>query len=161
MEPLLLAVNGWLDTVGLVDWARTSAHVYSWANVAHVIGVVMLLGGIGVVDLRLLGLWKNLPLIPLANALTPIAVAGLILQALSGTVLFAADGEALAASGAFQLKLGLLALVLSNAVLFRWHWRAAARRVRYAPPPLARASAAISLILWIGIATVGRLIAYY
>ncbi len=161
MEALLLVVNGWLDALGLVDWARTSAHVYPWANVLHVIGVVMLLGAIGVIDLRVLGAWKRLPLVPLSDALTPIAVAGFLLQAASGTILFAADGDALAASGAFQFKLILLAFVVANAALFRWHWRSAAGRDLYAPPPFARASAAASLVLWLSIATVGRLIAYY
>ncbi len=161
MEPLLLALNGWLDTLGLVDWARGSASVYPWANVLHVLGIVMLVGGIGVVDLRVLGLWKRLPLVALSQALTPIAVAGFILQAASGLVLFAADGVALAASETFQAKLGLLTLALGNAALFRLHWRAASQRDLYAPPPLARASAALSLALWVAIATVGRLIAYY
>lgn len=161
MEPLLLALNGWLDSVGLVDWARGSASVYPWANVLHVLGIVMLVGGIGVVDLRVIGLWKRLPLVPLSEALTPVAVAGFVIQAASGLILFAADGVALAASDTFQIKLILLALVIANAVLFRWHWRGAAGRDLYEPPPLARLSAAVSLTLWVAIATVGRLIAYY
>ncbi len=161
MEGLLLAFNGWLDAIGLVDWARGSATVYPIANVLHVLGAIMLVGGIGVVDLRVIGLWRRLPLVPLSEALTPVAVAGLVLQALSGVILFAADGEALANSATFTAKLALLAIALGNAALFRWHWRGATGRDFYAPPPLARWSAMFSLSLWVAIATVGRLIAYY
>lgn len=161
MEQLLLAVFGWLEALGIVDWARGSASVYPWANVLHVLGVVLLVGGIGVVDLRVLGFWRQLPLGALSQALTPIAVAGLLLQVCSGLVLFAADGEALAASDTFELKLILLALALANAAAFRLHWRRKGPGARYAPSPLERGSALVSLLLWLAIATVGRLIAYY
>lgn len=159
MEAALLALNGWLDAIGLVEWARGSAHVYPWANVLHVIGVALLVGGIGVVDLRVAGLWRALPLEPLSRALTPVAVAGLILQAASGLVLFAADGEALAVSSTFHLKLGLLALALLNAAAFRLQWRTYGRTGQLTR--LARASALLSLLLWLAVATAGRLIAYY
>ena len=159
MEPALLALNGWLDAIGLAGWARGSAHVYPWANVLHVLGVVLLVGGIGIVDLRIIGLWRDLPLQELSNALTPVAMAGLALQATSGLVLFAADGEALAASDVFHLKLSLLSVALLNAAAFRLHWRRGGRsRV---PSGLVRASAMLSLLLWMGVATTGRLIAYY
>ena len=75
-------------------------------------------------------------------------------------MLFAADGEALARSFTFHLKLILLALVLVNAAAFRWHWRRAAGE-GYVPSRLARISALVSIGLWLAIATVGRLIAYY
>lgn len=160
METALLALNGWLDTLGLVDWARGSAAVYPWANVLHVIGVVLLVGGIGIVDLRIAGWWRALPLEPLSRALTPVAVAGLAMQAASGLVLFAADGEALAASDTFHLKLGLLFVALLNAAAFRFgsQWSVNGGSE---PGALARASALLSLLLWLAVATAGRLIAYY
>ena len=161
MEQLLLAVFGWLEALGIVDWARGSASVYPWANVLHVLGVVLLVGGIGVVDLRVLGCWRELPLLALSRALTPIAVAGLVLQAGSGLVLFAADGVALAASDTFALKLQLLGLALINAAAFRLHWQRKAVGTGHAPSALERSSALVSLLLWLAIATVGRLIAYY
>jgi hypothetical protein len=160
VESLLLAVNGWLDAAGLVDWARGNAWAYPIANVLHVLGAVMLVGGIGVVDLRIVGLWRRLPLVPLSEALTPIAIAGAVLQVASGAVLFAADGTALSASTTFQVKLVLFALALGNAALFRLHWRRAAKNDLYAPPGLLRASALLSLSLWLSIAVAGRLIAY-
>lgn len=159
METALLALNGWLDAAGLVAWARSSAHVYPWANVLHVIGVVLLVGGIGVVDLRVAGLWRALPLEPLSRALTPFAIAGLVVQGASGLVLFAADGAALAGSGTFQIKLGLLGLALLNAAAFRLRGRRG--RGNRTPGGLLRASALLSLLLWLAIAVAGRLIAYY
>lgn len=158
----LLAVEGWLAAIGLVDWAKGSAHVYPVANVAHVLGAIMLVGGIGIIDLRVIGLWRRLPLVALSAALTPVAVAGLALQAGSGLVLFAADGEALARSWVFHAKLVLLALALANAAAFRLYWRRAARRGGGDAPRLpARLLAFASLAVWITIVAGGRLIAYY
>lgn len=161
MEGALLALAGWLQVVGIEDWARGTPWVYPWANVLHVIGVAMLVGGIGVVDLRVAGLWHRLPLAALSRALTPVAAAGLALQVASGLVLFAADGVALSASGTFHAKLALLALALANAAAFRLWWRRRAANDSFAPPALARVSAVVSLSLWLSIATLGRLIAYY
>lgn len=157
MEPALLALNGWLDAVGLVDWAKGSAHAYPWANVVHVIGVVLLVGGIGVVDLRILGAWQRLPLAALSAALTPVAVAGLVLQAASGLILFAADGPTLAASVTFQIKLVLVTLALLNAALFRLRLQTAGDSASLPE----RLSAGTSLALWLAVAVLGRLIAYY
>lgn len=161
METVLLVLNGWLDAIGIADWARGGATVYPIANVLHVLGVVMLVGAIGVVDLRIVGLWRGLPLGPLSRALTPVAVAGLLVQAASGLVLFAADGEALAGSTTFHAKLALLALALANALAFRLRWRRTGPDELSPPAPLERASALLSLALWVSIATLGRLIAYY
>lgn len=161
MEAALLALNGWLETAGLAEWARGGVHVYPWANVLHVLGVVLLIGGIGIVDLRIAGLWRQLPLDALSWALTPIAVAGLALQFGSGLVLFAADGAALAGSETFHWKLSLLALALLNATAFQIRWRRLPRSRSRTPDLPARAAALLSLLLWLTIAVLGRLIAYY
>jgi hypothetical protein len=161
VEGALLALAGGLQSAGIEQWARGTPWAYPWANVLHIVGVVMLVGGIGVVDLRVAGLWGRLPLEALSRALTPIAVAGLALQFASGLVLFAADGAALAASGTFHAKLVLLAVALANAFAFRAYWRRHRSGGSFAPPVLARISAVFSLTLWLAIATLGRLIAYY
>lgn len=137
-------------------WARQSSLAYPAANLVHLLGLVMLVGGIGLLDLRVAGLFRALPIEPLSRALTPIALSGFALMALSGPVMFAADAAALAGSGAFRWKLLLIALALANAAAFRLLWRG-----RLAdPPPAARAMALASLLLWLGIATLGRMIAY-
>src|SRR3546814_7788223 len=79
----------------------------------------MLVGGIGVVDLRVVGLWRRLPMAELSRALTPVAVAGLVLMAASGSILFAADGPALARPAIFERKLLIIAAALAHAAAFR------------------------------------------
>ncbi len=160
MDAALLAYAQWLDAVGVGQWARGSAWVYPLVNSVHLLGLVMLVGGIGVVDLRLAGLWRAIPAAPLSRALTPVALGGLALLVVSGTVLFAADGTALARSDTFHRKLVLIALALANALLFRLVWQRRVEAGEEVPPLIGRASALASLSLWLAVGTLGRLIAY-
>lgn len=154
MEALLLAGAQVLDAAGIGGWARGSARVYPIANVVHVLGVIALVGAIGIVDLRLAGAWRALPLQPLVRALTPVATGGLLVLFPSGVLLFAADGVSLSHSTEFQLKLGLLVIAICNAALFRWRWRGGEAGAAD------RALAVGSLMLWVAIVITGRMIAY-
>lgn len=151
LGPLLGRLAATLDQAGVGRAIGEAALVYPLANVAHVLGVVLLVGGIGVVDLRLLGAWRALPMPALSRALTPVAIAGVALLALSGALMFAADAKALSGSATFRWKLVLIALGLANALLFRrLDGRLAA----------ARWLAAGSLALWLTVGFLGRWIAY-
>ena len=159
MDAALTAAAAWLEASGFSSWAKESPSAYPVANVVHLLGLVMLVGGIGVIDLRAAGLWRAIPLAPLVRALTPVAIAGIFVLAGSGSVLFAADARALATSDTFQLKLLLIVAALANAFLFRLFWGRAIALTGEAPRP-ARLMATISLLLWLGVATAGRMIAY-
>lgn len=101
-------------------FARGSAWAYPAANLIHLLGLVLLLGGIGVVDLRIIGFFRMLPLDAVMRALTPIAIGGLAMLALSGPILFAADAAALARSDIFARKPALIGIALLNAAGFHW-----------------------------------------
>lgn len=142
------------EASALGAWARGSALAYPVANSVHLLGLVLLLGSIGLLDLRLLGAFPGLALSALARALTPLGLAGLALLALTGALLFAADARALVHNPAFRWKLALIAAALLNAFAFRALWRGGA------PSAPLRAMALASLGLWLAVATLGRFIAY-
>lgn len=156
----LLALAASLEATPLGAWARGSAIGYPLANLAHLLGLVMLVGAIGVLDLRLLGLFRRLPPGALAQALIPLAAAGVGLMILSGLVMFAADAGALIRSPLFRWKLALIAAALCNVAAFHLLWRRRLESWSAAPPPAARLAAAASLGLWLAAAALGRLIAY-
>ncbi len=160
MEGILLAAAGWLDAIGFGPWARGSGLVYPVANTLHLLGLVMLVGGIGVVDLRVAGLWRSIPIEPLSRALTLVAIIGLAVMVASGTVLFAADGRSLAGSGIFHVKLVLIVLALANAIAFRWIWGDRIGGWLGQVPVAARVMAVTSILLWLAVGTMGRWIAY-
>jgi len=159
LEPLAQAIAA-LEASPFGTWARGSSYAYPLANLIHLAGLIMLVGGIGLLDLRLAGAFRSLPVWSLEAVLTPIAIAGLLLMAPSGLVMFAADARALSGSDAFRLKLLLIALALANAVAYRLVWRRQIADRAGEAPGLARAMALASLLLWLAVATLGRLIAY-
>ena len=139
-------------------WAGSDA--YPIANLVHILGLVMLVGGIGILDLRLVGLFRRIPAAALASALTPIAVTGLVLMIPSGATMFAADAEALVNSSTLRTKLVLIALALANAIAFRFLWQGRIEQWDESPPVWGRAMAATSIFLWLSVAGLGRWIAY-
>jgi hypothetical protein len=148
---------GWVEASVFGHWVRGSGTVYPVANIIHLFGLVALIGGIGVVDLRLLGVFRRLPLKVLSAALTPVGVGGLVLLALSGPVLFAADARALINSNVFLWKLSLIVIAIFNALLFRRLWR---KRRSERVTPTMRMLGGLSIGLWLTIMVLGRLIAY-
>ncbi|MDP1873274.1 DUF6644 family protein [Phenylobacterium sp.] len=154
------ALAALLEASALGQWARGSAVAYPVANVAHLLGLVLLLGGIGVVDLRLAGLWRGLPVQTLSRALTPWAVGGLILLAASGSVMFAADAGPMVSSNIFRAKVALIVVGLLHAVLFHWVWRRRMADWETSPPLAGRLMAVGSLGVWLTVGALGRLIAY-
>jgi hypothetical protein len=147
-------------TSGFGQWASGSATAYPVANVVHLLGLVMLVGAIGLADLRLLGAFRAIPVAPLYRSLIPVAIAGLLLMIPSGATMFAADAAGMAGSAVFRLKIGLVAVAIANAVAFHWLWRRRIDDWELAPPATGRLMAVVSIMLWLTIGTLGRMIAY-
>jgi hypothetical protein len=148
---------GALEASALARWINETGFVYPLANTAHVIGAIMLVGVIGLLDLRILGYARGLSADALSRAATPIAVAALVIMVASGVVMFLADARALVRSPIFLTKLVLIVLAGVNALAFRWRWRVLSDE----PALAARVFAGASLVLWLGVVVLGRLIAYF
>lgn len=127
---------------------------YPMLEVAHLIGVSLILGNLVLVELRVLGLGKALPVSPLLRLALPVVMIGAILCVMTGLLMFASQASELLANRLFTFKMILLALAASNAVWF--HLRGSVDKL----DALARLSASISLALWLSILGLGRWIAY-
>lgn len=149
-----------LEGSWLGSWARGSAVGYPLANLTHLLGLTMLIGAIGLLDLRLTGLFRSLPPGPLARVLTPAAATGLLLLVPSGVVMFAADAGPLLRSPTFQWKLAMITLAIGNVAAFRLLRRGGYDDWDQKASPGLRLMAAASIALWLGAAALGRLIAY-
>lgn len=142
------------------QWAGGSALAYPLANVVHLLGLVMLVGAIGIVDLRLMGAFRPIPAAPLYRSLVPVAIAGLVLMVPSGATMFAADASGMAGSALFRWKVMLVVVAIANAVAFHMLWRHRIDHWDAAPPIAGRVMAAASVMLWLTIGALGRMIAY-
>lgn len=142
---------------------RASRWVYPLVNTAHVLGIVLLVGSIVPLDLRLLGLWRGVPLQLLARVLQPMAVAGLAVAVTAGLLMFGVSATKYAAMPLFLVKLALIAAAVVNAVLLRRHpdWvLARVPGITAEPGPRLKAAAAFSLALWMAVVLCGRFLAY-
>jgi hypothetical protein len=149
-----------LEASAFAQWLRGAGLAYATVNLAHLLGLCLLVGPLLLLDLRLLGLGRRLPVQALAQCLTPWMLAGVAVLLVSGTALFSADAGPLSGHRVFQVKLGLLLLALANALGFRLLWSGRLPQWDASPPVLGRLQALLSILLWLSVAAAGRLIAY-
>jgi hypothetical protein len=155
---VLAEALGALENLPAVVALRESWLAYPLVNALHIVGVALLFGAIVPLDLRLAGWRRGVGAVgPLSRLLLPVAIFGFLLAAVAGLLLFATDARAYAESALFRAKLVLIAAALANAWLLRridWRGtRSSDRRVAVA--------AAASLLLWLAVIVVGRLIGYF
>ncbi len=153
MDASLIAAS--LEGSAFGEWMRVGWS-YPVANVLHLVGLALLVGPIVLLDLRVLGFARDLPLERVTQVLTPFVYGGLVIAVITGAGLFAADAKALVGNTLLWVKLGAIALALVNAVMFRRTFRRPASPV----PASARAMAVTSILLWTGVLVAGRMIAY-
>ncbi len=151
-----------LEGSGLGVAIRQSVWIYPAANVAHVVAMAAFAGSVVLIDLILLGIVRPAGRALLLQRARRWTMACLSLVALSGLVLFIAEASHVALNRVFQLKLGLIALAILNALVLGSRAEAAiAKLTDTEPTPAhARAVAAASLLLWLCVVALGRFIAY-
>ena len=152
----------WLATTPLSVAMREGAWLYPVVEIVHIAGFSVLVGSVVLFDLRVLGCARTLPVAALGAHLLRWALAAALLVVAAGLLLFSAHPVALSKNPAFLMKLVLIALAGLNAMVFHLlPYRSVAgwNRAR-AAPPLARAGAALSILLWLGVIGCGRMLAY-
>ncbi len=140
---------------------RQSLLLYPVVEIVHLIGIALLVGSIVCLDLRLMGLRLKLPATLTARHLLPVTVTGFSMAVASGSLLFITEAASLYYNPAFRLKLILIALGGINAALFHLGpWRRVVQWEHASPPVAARVGGAVSMVLWLGALSCGRMIAY-
>jgi len=158
----------------LLDWPAfdlfVTQNAWAWplAETAHFIGLILLIGAVGLFDLRILGLAKQIPIAPLRRLL-PWGVFGFSLCVLSGMTFVAAipsnfgthPYNVLTTNVWLQLK--LLFILLAGLNLAAFYVTGMSRAVESLranddAPLLARGIAGVSVFLWAGVIYLGRLI---
>ena len=153
----------WLELSGLGEAMRRSEWLYPIVEIFHITGFVILVGAVVMFDLRVLGFGRELPVSALARHLLRWSWAALALVLPAGVMMFTAHATEFATNPAFQVKLALLALAVTNVGFFHLGpyrtvraWEGSAEA-----PGTARAAAALSIAIWIAVIICGRLIAYF
>jgi len=136
----------------------TNLVLFPTLETLHFIGLALLVGGIAVLDLRVLGIGKGLSVKPF-HKLLPLVFLGLGINVVSGVLFFLADPVGYGNNTAFQWKMVLIVLAGLNAL---WFEVAVAKDVpNWGPdtdaPQLAKVICGLSLFLWAGVIVAGRM----
>ena len=126
----------------------------------HFVGLVLIVGTIGILNLRVLGFAKPLPIGPL-NKLVPWGLAGFGINVVTGLLAFIGMSAYYTYNIAFMLKIVFVLLALASLALF--YLTGAFRDCEGVGPggeaPLrAKLSAGVSLVLWFAVIVLGRYI---
>jgi hypothetical protein len=156
-----MAFLEWLQSSWVGTMVAESLWGYPLFETIHAIGMAMLIGALGLINLRVLGYKPELPLLRMEELL-PLAWIGFTMNAVSGILLFTSDAVYFFSSYTFRVKIVLIILAGINAALLgrRVFREAAAGGAVVVPDTATKAIAATSLLFWISAAIAGRLIAY-
>lgn len=163
---MLESFGNWLETFGV--WRLMNALDWLWplCEVIHFIGMALLIGSIGILDLRILGFFKGLPISRL-ESLVPLAIAGFVANTVTGSLFVIGNPTggpaAYLTNLAFQIKVILMVIAGINAIAFYYtgiSQQTAALGPADEAPSNAKFIAATSLALWIFVIIFGRLIMY-
>ena len=155
--------------MSILDWIAANLGYYVYAlpwtwpimETLHFFGLCLLLGGLLVIDLRLLGVNRIIPGISVHDLL-PFVIFGFAINLVTGVLFFIGDPHRYAPNIAFQLKIVLIVLAGLNALYYQKNlapeidgW------TEHTEIPMnAKVIGATSLILWFAVLAYGRLIPY-
>ena len=152
----------WLQDTN-VSWVMNNVRA-AWpiCESIHFIGLSLLLGTVGLFDLRLLGFARHIPIAAL-HRLIPLGVAGFAMNAATGICFLAGTPDQYFINAAFQAKVLFFLVAGLNVAAFYLTTFRTVREVKAGEqaPLFARVIGGVSLCCWIGVMTAGRLLTFY
>ena len=148
----------WISQSALRDWVISSPFIWPTLESIHFVSLCVLAGSLLVVDLRLIGFFRQ-PCAPMAALLIRLALAAFAVNLLTGVLFFFGNTFKYVDNPAFELKMILILIAGANAVFFRLRLR---HIVESDEISVASASVGyLSLALWAGVIVCGRMITFY
>ncbi len=149
----------WLEETPFSTWMRESGPAFVTTLVFHSVAMGFVVGVHVATDLRILGVAPRIPL-SLMRRFFPVLWVGLVVVSLSGALLLTAYPTKALTNPVFYLKLGaIVAALFITKSLAKGVLQDSSYDAGRAPNK-ARVLAALSLLLWAGAVTSGRLLAY-
>ena len=149
-----------LEASALSTWVRESPSIWAYPMILtlHTTGLAILVGANWMVDLRVLGWARAVPLAVLSRAF-PVMWAGFWLNAVTGVMLFAADPITKGTTAVFMWKLVTIAIGVGLIIEIKRRLYGAGVQMDVAGRGV-KVMAAASLAVWIVAIATGRWMAY-
>jgi hypothetical protein len=152
----------WLGATPASHVVKGSAWMFPAGETLHFIGLAMLFGFVAALDLRMLGVAKQIPL-PYLHRFLPWGIVGFCLTLATGVLFIVAAPEQYLLSWVFWWKIGFIALAGANVLVFYVsgiYRSVEALGAGEEAPRRARAIAAASLVIWVGVMFWGRMLPF-
>jgi hypothetical protein len=155
------AVAAWLKGTALSNAIVTHIWVWPLCESLHFIGLALVIGIVGFLDLRLMGFMKRVPLGAIRD-LMPLAILGFTVNFVTGALFFIGTPEQYVHNVAWWAKVSFLIVAGVNAAAFEAIMGPAmARLADGADTPLgAKVIGAVSLVSWLGVLYWGRMLPF-
>lgn len=159
-----MSIANSIQSIDFLTAIRESALVYPIILSTHLTCIALFGGMILMTDLRLMGLtFKSFTITEVVTSLRPWKRLGGMIMITMGLLLATSEAVKYAPNPYFWTKMVILSLIGVHALVFRPIVYNKTEELDRSPviPMRAKAAGALSLVLWTGMFTMGRLIAYY
>jgi hypothetical protein len=153
-----------IQSIGFLTDIRESGYTYPIIMATHLTSIAIFGGLILMTDLRLLGLaLVDVPIADVVRGTRPWKWVGFVIMVTMGLLLGTSEMDKYYGNPYFQLKMFLILMVGVHAYVFHRGVYSNPAALDKMPqiPRVAKMAAVTSLVIWIGIASLGRWIAYY
>lgn len=152
----------WVRATALSGFVREHGDLWPVLETLHYFGLSLLLGAVGLFDLRVLGVAKAIPA-GMLHALVPFGVLGFAINVVTGIAFFSAFPDQYAYNSAFHAKAVFLGLAGLNVALFYTTAFASVRRLEPGQDAAfwPKLLTGISLSSWIAVLVCGRLLTFF
>jgi hypothetical protein len=153
-----------IQSIGFLTAFSESVLAYPIVLSTHLACIALFGGMILMTNLRLLGLtFKSLTITEMVTSLRPWKRVGGITMIATGLLLATSEAEKYAPNPFFWTKMVILGLIGVHGLIFRPTVYNQTEELDRSPviPTKAKVAAILSLVLWIAMFTMGRLIAYW
>lgn len=151
----------WLETTRISKSLFDITWLWPACESLHFVGLCMLIGGAGLLDLRLMGCFRGLPIRDV-KALMPWAIAGFAINAVTGSLFLVMQPHLYLASALWWSKMAFIGIAGLNAMFFET--RLAVPALALAPdadtPQRLKIVGAVSLFCWFTALYCGRMLPY-
>jgi hypothetical protein len=153
----------WLAMTPTSQLIQNVAWIIPAVQSVHITCIAIVMGSVALIDLRLLGVTgRSHSISGLTNRLLPWVWVSLVILLLSGAILIIGEPVRSLENPAFQAKMLMLLCVVAMTFHFQSMLRGDTAFWELSPVRrnTAKATAIVSLLLWVGIVFAGRWIAY-
>jgi hypothetical protein len=153
-----------IQSVGFLSDFSESVLAYPIVLSIHLTCIALFGGMILMTNLRLMGLTvKGLTITQVVTSFRPWKRVGGVVMVCTGLLLATCEAEKYAPNPIFWTKMTILALIFAHGIVFRPAVYSRTEELDKSPiiPAKVKLAAILSLVLWTGMFTMGRLIAYW